>query len=296
MTILRALHDKEHPFVMVARGVAQETTLSYEALGLLTYLLSKPDDWTVVPESLTRKGCGRDKVYKLLNELKDAGYIAHERIEAARNKPPMWGERIVVEAPIPEKPEMAAEQAVKPAEPLPFPDLPDTANAGYGERQIRQNGANKQETKDNKQENKQREQRAPAREASPPITGLDRNFMERRLYYSAFEMAFPEQARVKVPDKDKNHAVAQFLYGNGYDPLEVTELVREKLNAGRTDYRFEYLEEDMGKRRLEKMRPLAPTAPTAPTPNGNGKHAPSSHSDGILGLKQKQQAAKLGGK
>lgn len=107
--------------------------------------------------------------------------------------------------------------------------------------------------------------------SAAPITGLDRNFMERRLYYSAFEMAFPEKARVKVPDKDKNHAVAQFLYANGYDPLEVTELVRDKLAQGKTDYRFEYLQEDMGKKRLASMVPLAPKAPA---PNGNGKHVP----------------------
>lgn len=41
MPIIRAPHDKEHPAVEVVRTTAQNKALSYEALGMLTYLLSQ---------------------------------------------------------------------------------------------------------------------------------------------------------------------------------------------------------------------------------------------------------------
>lgn len=128
MTIIRATHDKEHPYFMIVRGVAQNKAISYEALGLLTYLLSKPDDWKIVPEDLKRVGCGRDKVYKLLKELEAAGHIIQKRQEAAQGVPPMWGERMVVEQPYPEMPDTEIQETVKKS-----PEMPDTVTAEYGE-------------------------------------------------------------------------------------------------------------------------------------------------------------------
>lgn len=56
-TIIRAEHG-EQPYFMLLRTVAQNTALSYEALGLLVYLLSKPNDWQVHPSTLTRERTG----------------------------------------------------------------------------------------------------------------------------------------------------------------------------------------------------------------------------------------------
>lgn len=55
-------------------AMPQDRTLSWEARGLLTYLLSKPQDWVLQPKDLEQK-CGRDKVYSILKELIDAHYI-----------------------------------------------------------------------------------------------------------------------------------------------------------------------------------------------------------------------------
>jgi DnaD/phage-associated family protein len=76
-TIVRVAHDKDNPFMVVDRALPQNKELSYEAVGLLMYLLSKPDDWEVVIEDLQREGCGRDKVYRILRELRKAGHL-HE--------------------------------------------------------------------------------------------------------------------------------------------------------------------------------------------------------------------------
>lgn len=78
--IIRTAHNKEHPYVMVARKTIENKDLSYEALGLLIYLLSKPDDWQVYENTLYRKRSHRDKVKGLLTELETVGYIHVEQM------------------------------------------------------------------------------------------------------------------------------------------------------------------------------------------------------------------------
>lgn len=54
-------------------------------MGMLSYLLSKPDNWSVSPSHLakvthgTNKKTGRDGVYSILKELKCAGYIRTQK-------------------------------------------------------------------------------------------------------------------------------------------------------------------------------------------------------------------------
>lgn len=146
MPIIRAAHDKEHPYVMISRASAQNKQLSYDALGMLTYLLSQADDWVVVVDDLIRQGCKRDKVYRILNDLRNAGYLVHVRMEAGQGVPPMWGERTVHETPYPENPETVT----------PYTALPDTATAGYGET-----APTKQESKAYKVINKQNKAQVP---------------------------------------------------------------------------------------------------------------------------------------
>lgn len=120
-TIIRAeRHDQ--PYFMLARSVAQNTNLSYEALGLLTYLLSKPGDWVVQPDTLMRAKSGRDKVYRLLRELIAAGHV-EKRAHRGDHQRIVGVEYIVYEiprtvSPLPEKPYTVN----------PDTEKPDTAN------------------------------------------------------------------------------------------------------------------------------------------------------------------------
>ncbi|RWD08199.1 MAG: helix-turn-helix domain-containing protein [Mesorhizobium sp.] len=51
-----------------------------EARWLLGYLLSKPDNWTVILGDIARRGgCGRDKARKIVNELVKYGYADKEQ-------------------------------------------------------------------------------------------------------------------------------------------------------------------------------------------------------------------------
>ena len=58
-----------------------DARLSFRALGVLAYLLSKPDHWTVDSRVLCRTHSeGRDAIRTVLNELKEAGYMRQESV------------------------------------------------------------------------------------------------------------------------------------------------------------------------------------------------------------------------
>ena len=53
-TIIRRQKGSESPFFATARRTAQDARHSFEARGVLGYILSKPDDWKVKIEDLRR--------------------------------------------------------------------------------------------------------------------------------------------------------------------------------------------------------------------------------------------------
>jgi DnaD/phage-associated family protein len=88
-TIQRSPHNKENPYVSILRTTAQDKRLSYEARGLLAYLLSKPHDWQVKLHELQHeKYAGRDKVQRILKELAAFGYLT--RPQKYQDKTGKW--------------------------------------------------------------------------------------------------------------------------------------------------------------------------------------------------------------
>ena len=86
-TIIRTEKSKEKPFVMIERIIFEDDGLSWRAKGLLGYLLSRPDNWSVcVADLVNRSTDGRDSCYAALKELGEAGYIskAAKTAEAGR--------------------------------------------------------------------------------------------------------------------------------------------------------------------------------------------------------------------
>jgi hypothetical protein len=80
-TIRRAIKDREHPYFRVRRSMAQDKNLSFEARGLLLYLLSKSDDWTALNSDLLEAGkIGMHVLKRVLRELQSAGYLSRKRI------------------------------------------------------------------------------------------------------------------------------------------------------------------------------------------------------------------------
>jgi hypothetical protein len=87
MTIRRSPHDKENPYVVINKNCLQDHSISWEARGLLSYLLSLPNDWEVHVSHLSKlykkKGGGRDAILSMLNELIECGYC--ERVQTKKD-------------------------------------------------------------------------------------------------------------------------------------------------------------------------------------------------------------------
>ncbi|MGV1833104.1 helix-turn-helix domain-containing protein, partial [Agrobacterium vitis] len=80
-TIRRGVRNAR--YAAIPNHVFEDARLSMEARWLLSYLLSKPDNWTVVIGDIVRKGnCGRDKARKMIAELVETGYAQREQTRA----------------------------------------------------------------------------------------------------------------------------------------------------------------------------------------------------------------------
>lgn len=103
-TIFRIQHQEN--YFAVSRKTAQDSRLSFEARGVLFYLLSKCDTWELRVEDLRREGnIGRDKVYRILRELTAAGYLRRDKTKNPETGQWVWGDYLVYETPYPENPD-----------------------------------------------------------------------------------------------------------------------------------------------------------------------------------------------
>ena len=68
-------------FYILNKEISEDSALTWAARGMLIFLLGKPDNWDISIQALvnetkqSRKQSGRDAVYAIIEELKEAGYI-----------------------------------------------------------------------------------------------------------------------------------------------------------------------------------------------------------------------------
>jgi hypothetical protein len=146
INIIRVEHSKENPYFMMNRDTAQDDSLTWEARGVLAYLLSKPDDWQVMVVDLQQK-CGRDKVRHILDELKAAKYL---RIIPARNTK---GKFSKAEYQVFEQPFTGNPTTDVPYTALPTTGNPATAKPETAKRPLQ--SIDKQKTEKQSKENKE---------------------------------------------------------------------------------------------------------------------------------------------
>lgn len=80
--IEREKHDRLHNFTQISNSLLKDTTISWQARGLLCELLSYTDDWKVRPAALAKaNGVGKDRVYSALKELREAGYCCLKTVK-----------------------------------------------------------------------------------------------------------------------------------------------------------------------------------------------------------------------
>lgn len=136
-TIRRAKKDADNPYCTVRRATFEDKRLSWEARGLLAYLLVKPDDWQVnVTNLVNQSPGGRDRVYRILKELIEHHYI--QRNEVRDGGKIVGYEYLVFEEPytsepsqmelLPGEPDTENTDTVEPLPEKPDTVLPDTEN------------------------------------------------------------------------------------------------------------------------------------------------------------------------
>lgn len=125
-------------FAIIPNAVAEDARLSFEARGLLCYLLAKPHNWRVLIADIQAAGeIGRDKAYRLIKELRDTGYID---LDIKRDTSGRIEEQnyivhdcaVLDRLPFPENPEQAQPLTEKPEVGKPLPENPDAGLAGSG--------------------------------------------------------------------------------------------------------------------------------------------------------------------
>lgn len=76
-------HDKEHPFTMISNALIRDEKLSPNCRWMLIYLLSNKPGWKISPKQIhnhvnKHRYCGRNMVYKWINEACEFGYMKKE--------------------------------------------------------------------------------------------------------------------------------------------------------------------------------------------------------------------------
>ena len=76
---------KRTRYSSICNETLRDETLTWEARGVLAYLLSQPDNWTIRVQDLVNKSpSGSTVVRRILKELELAGYIHRERIHTEK--------------------------------------------------------------------------------------------------------------------------------------------------------------------------------------------------------------------
>lgn len=79
--IIRTYKDGTQLFTRIYNSALSDTSISWQAKGLLCYLLSRPDNWRAVLEHLRKLGPdGEFATRSALRELIDAGYLRKIRV------------------------------------------------------------------------------------------------------------------------------------------------------------------------------------------------------------------------
>lgn len=141
-TVIR-ISKHERAFLTVANATVQDARLSWEARGLLVYLLSLPGDWEIRVSHLISQGnAGRDAVRRMLRELQEFGYASGiGRMSQERGQRGRFGQNEIRvyetpslnpfhsggNSPSPENPSTVdSPSAVPPSPDSPSPENPST--------------------------------------------------------------------------------------------------------------------------------------------------------------------------
>ena len=154
MTIIRRRYNRD--FTTIRNDVFRDEGLALDALGLLCYLRSRPDDWNISQEQLrrrfgtgsgdARKPMGREQMQRIMRDLIASGWVQREEARTGRGSfggveyvvldEPEKGAPPEVETPfVASLPQSGFPTAVEsaPESDFPTPGEPSTAEPEAGE-------------------------------------------------------------------------------------------------------------------------------------------------------------------
>lgn len=120
-------------FYILSNDIAGDRELTWEARGMLIFLLTKQDNWKVSIQNLINetknaigKAAGRDKIYAIINQLVEAGYVTKQQTREPETGRMAETEYFVSE--VKEKPAsgFAVSGKKSPLTDLPYTDMPYT--------------------------------------------------------------------------------------------------------------------------------------------------------------------------
>ena len=120
--------NKDHNYTVMSNHHLRNADLSLKSKGLLSLILSLPDDWNYTTRglaSICKKGT--DSIGSALKELERAGYIVRNRLRDSKGKI-VDVEYVIYE--LPHRPDTAAPHEVEPDTAYPHTENPDMDNPG----------------------------------------------------------------------------------------------------------------------------------------------------------------------
>ena len=116
--------EKTRDYTVMANHHLRNTALSLKAKGLLSLMLSLPEDWDYTTKGLARI-CrdGVDSICATVRELEDAGYIIRERVRDANGRLGSI-EYTILEQPRPPEPKPGKTERENPVQVKPVLDSP----------------------------------------------------------------------------------------------------------------------------------------------------------------------------
>ena len=125
--------EKTRNYTVMANHHLRNKALSLKAKGLLSYMLSLPEDWNYKLSGLaTSCKDGLDSVRQAVSELDSHGYVVRSRIRDTRGRL-RDTEYVVYESPVPVKPALDEPIEEKPAQEEPVLENPTLENPALGD-------------------------------------------------------------------------------------------------------------------------------------------------------------------
>ena len=127
MSIIRVEHKRR--YAVISSEVFKPNQLSWQAMGMLSFLLEKPDNWKVVVSYLvdvtkgTEKETGREGVYNIIKELRKKGFITYQKNKDGSTTYTVYDEPI--------KPNQAEPNQAEPNQAEPNQAEPTLVNTEY---------------------------------------------------------------------------------------------------------------------------------------------------------------------